>query len=43
MSIANTTPKTYESYLKAVGLLDRWDKPGNVDAAIVALNAAVKS
>src|SRR6202012_1756124 len=32
-----TTPKTYESYLKAVGLLARYDKPGNVDAAITAL------
>jgi serine/threonine protein kinase/tetratricopeptide (TPR) repeat protein len=38
---ANTTPKTYESYLKAVGLLDRYDKPGNVDAAISSLNSAV--
>jgi eukaryotic-like serine/threonine-protein kinase len=37
----NTTPKTYESYLKAVGLLDRWDQPGNVDSAITSLNSAV--
>jgi eukaryotic-like serine/threonine-protein kinase len=39
----NTTPKTYESYLKAMGLLARYDKPGNVDAAITALGSAVKS
>ncbi len=39
----NTTPKTYESYLKAMGLLARYDKPGNVDAAISALGLAVKN
>jgi eukaryotic-like serine/threonine-protein kinase len=39
---SNTTPKAYESYLKAIGLLDRYDKPGNIDQAVVALNAAVK-
>jgi tetratricopeptide (TPR) repeat protein len=38
-----TTPSAYESYLKALGLLERYDKPGNVDQAIVALNAAVKA
>src|SRR5579871_1521096 len=31
-----TTPSAYESYLKALGLLERYDKPGNVDQAIVA-------
>jgi eukaryotic-like serine/threonine-protein kinase len=36
-----TAPSAYESYLKALGLLDRYDRPGNVDQAIVALNAAV--
>lgn len=39
----NTTPKTYESYLKATGLLARYDKPGNVEAAIAALDQAVKT
>jgi eukaryotic-like serine/threonine-protein kinase len=39
----NTTPRAYESYLKALGLLDRYDKPGNVDQAIGALNSAVKA
>ena len=38
-----TTPSAYESYLKALGLLERYDKPGNVDQAIVALDAAVKA
>jgi serine/threonine protein kinase/tetratricopeptide (TPR) repeat protein len=38
-----TTPSAYESYLKALGLLERYDKPGNVDQAIGALNAAVKA
>ena len=41
--LPNTTPRAYESYLKALGLLDRYDKPGNVDQAIVALNTAVKA
>jgi eukaryotic-like serine/threonine-protein kinase len=39
----NTTTSAYESYLKALGLLERYDKPGNVDQAITALDAAVKS
>jgi serine/threonine-protein kinase len=30
----NTAPAAYESYLKGVGYLQRWDKPGNLDAAI---------
>lgn len=38
-----TTASAYESYLKALGLLDRYDKPGNVDQAIGALNVAVKA
>jgi serine/threonine-protein kinase len=40
---APTIPNAYESYLKALGLLDRYYKPGNVDQAIIALNAAVTS
>ncbi|HEY2823319.1 MAG TPA: protein kinase [Candidatus Acidoferrum sp.] len=39
----STTTSAYESYLKALGLLERYDKPGNVDQAITALDAAVKS
>jgi serine/threonine protein kinase/tetratricopeptide (TPR) repeat protein len=32
----------YESYLKALGYLQRYDKPGNLDRAIAALNAATQ-
>ncbi|MGB9235012.1 MAG: protein kinase [Terriglobales bacterium] len=32
----------YESYLKALGYTQRFDKPGNLDLAITALDAAVK-
>ena len=33
----------YESYLKALGYTQRYDKPGNLDLAIAALNNAVKA
>jgi len=36
-------PAAYESYLKALGYMQRWDKPGNIDSAITALNVAVKT
>lgn len=32
----------YESYLKALGYMQRFDKPGNLDSAISALNSAVE-
>jgi serine/threonine protein kinase/tetratricopeptide (TPR) repeat protein len=32
----------YESYLKALGYTQRYDKPGNLDLAINALNGAIK-
>ena len=32
----------YELYLKALGYTQRFDKPGNLDQAIAALNSAVK-
>jgi serine/threonine-protein kinase len=35
-------PVAYESYLKALGFLQRYDKAGNVDLAITQLNAAIK-
>ena len=35
-------PGTYESYLKALAYLQRYDKPGNPDLAISALNSAVE-
>ena len=33
----------YESYLKALGYTQRYDKPGNLDLAIAALDSAVKA
>ncbi len=40
--VKNVTPDSYESYLKALGYLQRYDKPGNIDLAISALNASVQ-
>ena len=34
-------PNAYESYLKALGYLQRYDKPGNPALAVVELNSAV--
>jgi serine/threonine protein kinase/tetratricopeptide (TPR) repeat protein len=36
-------PAAYESYVKALGYLQRYDAPGNLDLAIAALNDAVKT
>ena len=36
-------PAAYEGYLTALGLMQRYDKPGNLDQAIGALENAVKS
>jgi len=36
------TPGIYESYLKALGYLQRYDKPGNSELAISALHSAVE-
>src|SRR5690349_5625772 len=38
---AGVTPDVYESYLKALGYMQRYDKPGNLDLAIAALNSAL--
>ena len=38
---ANVAPDVYESYLKALGYLQRYDKPGNPDLAIAALDSAL--
>ncbi|HYT22903.1 MAG TPA: protein kinase [Candidatus Polarisedimenticolia bacterium] len=38
----NVAPGTYESYLKALAYLQRYDKPGNPDLAISALTSAVQ-
>ena len=37
------TQGVYESYLKALGYMQRYDKPGNLDLAIAALNSALNN
>ncbi len=37
----SAAPAAYESYLKALGYMQRYDKPGNLDQAIAALSSAV--
>jgi serine/threonine protein kinase/tetratricopeptide (TPR) repeat protein len=39
----SVVPAAYEQYLKALGYVQRYDKPGNLDSAIAALNGAVKT
>jgi serine/threonine-protein kinase len=36
-------PAAYELYLKALGLMQRYDKPGNLDQAVANLQDAVKA
>lgn len=36
-------PAAYQSYLTALGYVQRYDKPGNLDLAVAALNNAVKT
>jgi tetratricopeptide (TPR) repeat protein/predicted Ser/Thr protein kinase len=38
-----TGSAAYESYLTALGYVQRWDKPGNLDRAIASLNQAVQA
>jgi serine/threonine-protein kinase len=40
---AGAAPLAYESYLKGLGYLQRYDKPGNLDAAIQMFESAVKT
>jgi len=40
---ANVAPAAYESYLKALGYIQRYDKPGNLDLAIADLQSAVQT
>lgn len=37
------SPAAFELYLKALGLMQRYDKPGNLDQAVTALQEAVKT
>ncbi|MGH9745130.1 MAG: protein kinase domain-containing protein [Candidatus Acidiferrales bacterium] len=39
----SVTPAAYEDYLKALGYMQRYDKPGNLDSAVNALQSAVKT
>jgi len=39
----SVTPAAYESYLKALGYIQRYDRAGNLDLAIAALESAVKT
>ena len=39
----SVAPAAYESYLVALGLIQRYDKAGNLDHAIAALNTSVKT
>jgi serine/threonine-protein kinase len=39
----SVNPAAYESYLKALGYIQRYDAPGNLDLAITALSEAVKT
>jgi len=41
-SYASLAPNAYESYLKALGYMQRYDKPGNPALAIAELNSAIK-
>jgi len=43
MPTGGVAPSAYESYLKALGYLQRYDKPGNLDRAISALKSAVET
>ncbi|HTW45624.1 MAG TPA: protein kinase [Acidobacteriaceae bacterium] len=36
-------PAAYEGYLKALGYMDRYDKPGNLDLAIAALKQSIQT
>jgi len=38
----SVNPSAYESYLKALGYMQRYDKPGNLDRAIATLGSAIQ-
>lgn len=40
---SGVAPAAYESYLKALGYIQRYDKAGNLDLAITALQSAVQT
>jgi serine/threonine-protein kinase len=42
-SVGESPPATYQMYLMALGYMQRYDKPGNLDLAISSLSTAVKA
>ena len=40
---SRSNPAAYEDYLTALGYMQRYDKPGNLELAVAALNNAVKT
>lgn len=40
---ARSNPAAYEDYLTALGYMQRYDKPGNLELAITALNNAIRT
>jgi eukaryotic-like serine/threonine-protein kinase len=38
----SVAPAAYESYLKALGFMQRYDKPGNLDQAVEALRTSIE-
>lgn len=39
----SANPAAYQDYLKALGYMQRYDKPGNLDAAILALRRGIQT
>lgn len=39
----SVSPAAYEQYLKALGYMQRYDKPGNLDLAVSALESSVRT
>lgn len=40
---AGVAPAAYEFYLKSLGFMQRYDKPGNLDLAVTTLNTAIQT
>ena len=40
--VRSSDPVAYEDYLKAIGYLQRWDRPGNLDKSITLLTGVVQ-
>jgi serine/threonine protein kinase/tetratricopeptide (TPR) repeat protein len=42
-SVSNIVPSSYEAYIKALGYLQRFDRPGNIDLAISTILSATQT